>query len=176
MPTPLLSIITLFAVLGLFPIFAQTQNPKEAISGAEEGAEIHQDGKSLDREYYEYYFKTLPNTDIVEKAKLEYNLIRHLKLELRKRDAVKMTPEELKKVTSAAVRYERVFEDSIWMRGIRNQMKYIKFKDYMYVIIYEKYYCFISYEMNPSRYIQEPFQVQLIFQKENPFNTILPAP
>lgn len=46
----------------------------------------------------------------------------------------------------------------------------------MFVIVYEKYYCFISYEMNPARYIQEPYQVQLIFKKDSAFNTTLPQP
>lgn len=143
---------------------------------SEEENEIHKDGKSLDKEYYEYYFKTLPDIDQLEKAKLEYNLIRSLKLELRKRDTEKMNSEELKKVNASSVRYERVFEDSIWMRGIRKQMQHLKFREYMYVVVYDKYYCFISYEMNPARYILEPYQVQLIFKKENPFTTIPPQP
>ncbi|TGK09058.1 hypothetical protein EHO60_13650 [Leptospira fletcheri] len=174
MRIPLQLISFSILILGIVPGSAQT--PGSDLKPLQEEGESHREGKSLDREYYEYYFKTLPNPDIVEKAKLEYNLIRHLKLEMRKRDPDKMTPEELKKVTSASVKYERVFEDSIWMRGIRSQMKYLKFKEYMYVVIYEKYYCFISYEVNPARYIQEPFQVQLVFQKESIFNTTLPSP
>ncbi|TGM88833.1 hypothetical protein [Leptospira licerasiae] len=169
---PILIALILLTSAGLY-----SQEPSKGKPSSEEEGEVHKDGRSLDKEYYEYYFKTLPNLDVLEKEKLEYNLIRSLKLELRKRDPEKMTSEELKKINANSVRYERVFEDSIWMRGIRKQMQYLKFKDFMFVIVYEKYYCFISYEMNPARYIQEPYQVQLIFKKDSAFNTTtLPQP
>lgn len=173
MRKPILIFTTIYTLVSASFLFAQSSNSSKP---AIEEEEVHKDGKSLDKEYYEYYFKTLPDNDKLEKSKLEYNLIRHLKLEIRKRDADRISSEELKKINSNSVRYERVFEDSIWMRGIRKQFQHLRFKDYMYVVVYEKYYCFISYEMNPSRYIQEPFQVQLIFQKENPFQTTLPQP
>ncbi len=176
MRKPFPFITALILLLFSVGISAQEAGKDKPSTSTEEDGEAHKDGKSLDKEYYEYYFKTLPNTDLLEKEKLEYNLIRSLKLELRKRDTQKMNPEELKKVNSRSVRYERVFEDSIWMRGIRKQLQHLKFREYMYVVVYEKYYCFISYEMNPARYIQEPYQVQLIFQKENPFHSTLPQP
>ncbi|PJZ70935.1 hypothetical protein CH373_07295 [Leptospira perolatii] len=172
MRTPFYSIL---AILFMYASLLSAQGSEKEKVAAEEG-EVHREGSALDKEYYEYYFKTLPNTELIAKAKLEYNIIRSLKLELRKRDPQKMTLEELKKVTPGTIRYERVYEDSIWMRGIRNQMQEIKFQDYMYIVVYEKYYCYISYEMNPAKYVQEPYQVQLIFQKENPFTTILPPP
>ncbi|TGK01952.1 hypothetical protein EHQ53_14530 [Leptospira langatensis] len=174
MRTPIF--LTLISTLMFLSPAAWAQDVQKGKPLPDDGGEVHKDGQSLDKEYYEYYFKTLPNTDTLEKEKLEYNLIRSLKLELRKRDAEKMNPEELKKVNASSVRYERVFEDSIWMRGIRKQLGHLKFKDYMFVIVYDKYYCFISYEMNPARYIQEPYQVQLIFKKENPFTSTLPQP
>lgn len=168
--------IFLILIISVLSFFSGLYSQEAAKGKPVEEGEVHSDLKSLDKEYYEYYFKTLPNTDIIEKEKLEYNLIRSLKFELRKVDPEKMSPEELKKVNSSSVRYERVFEDSIWMRGIRKQMGFIRFKEYMYVIVYDRYYCFISYEMNPSRYIQTPFQVQLIFKRDSNYNTTLPQP
>lgn len=135
----------------------------------EENADIHKkDASTLDKEYYEYYFRTIPDVGALEKAKLEYNLIRSFKLELRKREP-SITQDYLKQIKAASIRYERVNSDSIWMRGIRNQMQHIRFQEYMYIVIYDKYFLYISYEINPSRYVMEPYQVQLIFQKENPF-------
>lgn len=106
---------------------------------------------------------------------MEYNLIRSFKLELRKREP-SITQDYLKQIKAASIRYERVNSDSIWMRGIRNQMQHIRFQEYMYIVIYDKYFLYISYEINPSRYVMEPYQVQLIFQKENPFFIKLPDP
>ncbi|EKO53714.1 hypothetical protein LEP1GSC131_3131 [Leptospira kirschneri str. 200802841] len=142
----------------------------------EENADIHKkDASTLDKEYYEYYFRTIPDVGALEKAKLEYNLIRSFKLELRKREP-SITQDYLKQIKAASIRYERVNPDSIWMRGIRNQMQHIRFQEYMYIVIYDKYFLYISYEINPSRYVMEPYQVQLIFQKENPFFIKLPDP
>ncbi|ASV07846.1 hypothetical protein ACO2J1_13595 [Leptospira interrogans] len=142
----------------------------------EENADIHKkDASTLDKEYYEYYFRTIPDVGALEKAKLEYNLIRSFKLELRKREP-SITQDYLKQIKAASIRYERVNSDSIWMRGIRNQMQHIRFQEYMYIVIYDKYFLYISYEINPSRYVMEPYQVQLIFQKENPFFIKLPDP
>lgn len=173
MRTPIFPILIISVLSSFGDLYSQDAGKGKPV---ETDGEVHNDLKSLDKEYYEYYFKTLPNTDIIEKEKLEYNLIRSLKFELRKIDPEKMSPEELKKVNSSSVRYERVFEDSIWMRGIRKQMGFIRFREYMYVIVYDKYYCFISYEMNPSRYIQTPFQVQLIFKRDSNYNSTLPQP
>ncbi|AOP36233.1 hypothetical protein A0128_19580 [Leptospira tipperaryensis] len=141
----------------------------------EESGDSHKNAASLDKEYYEYYFRTIPDVDALEKAKLEYNLIRSFKLELRRREPE--TPREyLKQINASSIRYERAQPDSIWMRGIKNQMQHIKFKEYMYIVIYDKYFCYISYDMNPARYVMEPYQVQLIFKKENPFFIKLPDP
>ncbi|XDD52227.1 hypothetical protein AB3N59_19940 [Leptospira sp. WS92.C1] len=150
-------------------------SPIPKTSTIDEPVEVHKDASALDKEYYEYYFRTIPDVDSLEKAKLEYNLIRSFKLELRKREP-ETSQSYLKGIKSSSVRYERVKSDSIWMRGIRSQMQHIRFQEYMYIIIYDKYFCYISYEINPSRYVMEPFQVQLIFKKENPFFIKLPDP
>ncbi|WP_051185334.1 hypothetical protein [Leptospira alstonii] len=154
------------------------QDAQTPVSGptSEENGDVHKkDAATLDKEYYDYYFRTVPDVDALEKAKLEYNLIRSFKLELRRREP-SVSPDFLKQIKAASVRYERVRSDSIWMRGIRNQMKHIRFQEYMYIVIYDKYFLYISYEINPSRYVMEPYQVQLIFQKENPFFIKLPDP
>ncbi|WP_039941090.1 hypothetical protein [Leptospira alexanderi] len=155
-------------------LFAQSaQGP---VSGSEESEDVHKkNAASLDKEYYEYYFRTIPDVDALEKAKLEYNLIRSFKLELRRREP-SLSPDYFKQIKATSIRYERVLADSIWMRGIRNQMQHIRFQEYMYIVIYDKYFLYISYEMNPSRYVMEPYQMQLIFQKENPFFIKLPDP
>ncbi|PJZ41586.1 hypothetical protein CH370_09035 [Leptospira kmetyi] len=155
---------------------APTSAPVSQPANPEENGDVHKkDAATLDKEYYEYYFRTIPDVDALEKAKLEYNLIRSFKLELRRREP-SVTPEYLKQIRAASIRYERVQGNSIWMRGIRNQMQHIRFQEYMYIVIYDKYFLYISYEMNPSRYVMEPYQVQLIFQKENPFFIKLPDP
>ncbi|TGM07928.1 hypothetical protein EHQ76_04195 [Leptospira barantonii] len=153
-----------------------TSAPVSPPANPEENGDVHKkDAATLDKEYYEYYFRTIPDVDALEKAKLEYNLIRSFKLELRRREP-SVTQEYLKQIKAASIRYERVQGNSIWMRGIRNQMQHIRFQEYMYIVIYDKYFLYISYEMNPSRYVMEPYQVQLIFQKENPFFIKLPDP
>ncbi|PJZ57143.1 hypothetical protein CH367_10325 [Leptospira barantonii] len=153
-----------------------TSAPVSQPANPEENGDVHKkDAATLDKEYYEYYFRTIPDIDALEKAKLEYNLIRSFKLELRRREP-SVTQEYLKQIKAASIRYERVQGNSIWMRGIRNQMQHIRFQEYMYIVIYDKYFLYISYEMNPSRYVMEPYQVQLIFQKENPFFIKLPDP
>ncbi len=170
--------IQIFIVLFFFycgPLLSQgTQSSAGPVP--EENADIHKkNAGTLDKEYYEYYFRTIPDVDALEKAKLEYNLIRSFKLELRKREP-SITQDYLKQIKATNIRYERVNPDSIWMRGIRNQMQHIRFQEYMYIVIYDKYFLYISYEINPSRYVMEPYQVQLIFQKENPFFIKLPDP
>ncbi|MDV6236412.1 hypothetical protein CH379_012320 [Leptospira ellisii] len=178
----LLRIRSIFVLLVLVVGAIYAEEPSSPISpppgnNREENGEIHKDkdAASLDKEYYEYYFRTVPDAGALEKAKLEYNLIRSFKLELRKREP-STSQEYLKNINASSIRYERVYGDSIWMRGIRGQLQHIKFQEYMYIVIYDKYFCYISYELNPYKYVMEPFQVQLIFKKENPFYIKLPDP
>ncbi|ASV13395.1 hypothetical protein [Leptospira santarosai] len=165
-----IQLLLILLLFGKNVLFSQTP------AVPEESEDVHKkNAAALDKEYYEYYFRTIPDVDALEKAKLEYNLIRSFKLELRRREP-SLSPDYLKQIKAANIRYERVGADSIWMRGIRNQMQHIRFQEYMYIVIYDKYFLYISYEINPSRYVMEPYQVQLIFQKENPFFIKLPDP
>ncbi|MCE9499044.1 MAG: hypothetical protein K8R21_00765 [Leptospira sp.] len=123
----------------------------------------------LDKEYYEYYFTTLPDAGKLQKEKLESNLTRLFKTEIQKRD-YPACKELLPQIKPASLKYEKVTSDSIWVRGIKDVLGYIRYTDHMYVVKYQKYLAFISFELDPAKYIQNPFQLELIFKKENIFD------
>jgi len=129
----------------------------------------------LDKEYYEYYFTTIPDAGKLQKEKLEFNLTRLFKTEIQRRD-FPACKDILPQIKPGSVKYEKVSPESIWVRGIKVALGYIRYTDHMYVVKYQKYFAFISFELDPSKYIQTPFQMELIFRKENIFDSKVPEP
>lgn len=150
----------------------QAPNPKDAPSATED----HDAKSGLDKEYYDYYFKTLPEYKNKDKAKLNFNLIRHLKKEILSQDFSKPTQEAVSKISPDNVQFERVNSDSIWVRGIKSQKPYIKYREYMYVVKHEKYFCFMTFEINPEDYLQQARQVELIQDLDDKFKITVPKP
>ncbi len=140
------------------------------------GEENHDAKDGQDKEFYEYYYKTQVENLPLKKAKLEYNLIKTLKKEISSRDYSKATLEAVKKIDSSNVKYERVYRDSKWVRGILAQMTHLSVKDFMYVVKYDKYMCFMTFETNPESYLQEARQSQLIFSGTDKFEIVVPKP
>ncbi|MBE7413445.1 MAG: hypothetical protein L6Q54_06585 [Leptospiraceae bacterium] len=124
----------------------------------------------MDKEYYEYYFTTLPDSAKLKKEKLEFNLIKTFKTEINKRD-YPACKDLLPQITAKSVQYEKVTPESIWVRGIKDVLGYLPYKEYMYIIKFQKYLAYISYETDPSKYVQAPFQMELIFKKDNIFDS-----
>ncbi|WP_411821403.1 hypothetical protein [Leptospira sp. 'Mane'] len=150
-----------------------TTNPNKTASSTEED---HDAKEGQDKEFYEYYYKTIAESQPLKKAKLEYNLIKALKKEITSRDTTKEAKESIKKIDSASIKYERVYRESKWVRGIMGQMPHISSRDFMFIVKYDKYMCFVSYDVNPESYLQEARQAQLIFEGKDKFEIAIPKP
>ncbi|MCC6275640.1 MAG: hypothetical protein IT569_07270 [Leptospiraceae bacterium] len=124
----------------------------------------------MDKEYYEYYFTTVPDSAKLKKEKLEFNLVKTFKSEINKRD-YPACKDLLPQITSKSIQYEKVTSESIWVRGIKDVLGYLPYTEYMYIIKFQKYFAYVTYEMDPSKYIQAPFQMELIFKKDNIFDS-----
>lgn len=161
-----LILITLLAFLN-FGIFSQEMERME---------EDHEEKSGLDRKYYEKHYKNLPSETAKTKAKLEYNLIRQLKREILGRDYSKENLEKIKEIAPANIQYERVTRESKWVRGIKKALPHIKEMEYMYIVKYEKYICFINFHVNPENYISEPYQRELVFDGSgDKYDIVIPA-
>ncbi|TGN19698.1 hypothetical protein [Leptospira idonii] len=150
------------------------QEAAKPTGGAEE--ENHDAKEGQDKEFYEYYYKTQAENQPLKKAKLEYNLIKTLKKEILSRDYSKETIEAIKKIDASNVKYERVYRESKWVRGFMNQMPHLSTGDFMYIIKYDKYMCFITFDVNPESYLQPAKQSQLIFVGKDNFEIVIPKP
>ena len=130
--------------------------------------ESHAAAAGMDKNYYDFYFETLPDKRASEKAKLEANLVRIARDEIQRKDHT-ISKEALGQIKPATITYEKVTSESIWVRGIRDIFKHLKYTDYMYVVKHDKYYVYVSFVMDPGTYIQTPFQAEVLFKKENVF-------
>ncbi|MBP9889623.1 MAG: hypothetical protein KBF93_25230 [Leptospiraceae bacterium] len=126
------------------------------------------DDDELDKEFYTYYYMNLPKylqKEDKDKKKLHSNLIRTFKKEIVKRDR-SVTQEELLNISPATSKIRRVFEDSKWMKKIKNELRYIQFTEYMYIIKYKKYLTLILFHLDPEMHLQSPSQVEFLQVKE----------
>jgi len=156
-------------------IIGQTAtNPDKTTTATLE--ENHDAKEGQDKEFYEYYYKTQAENLPLKKAKLEYNLIKTLKKEIMSRDYSKANMDLIKKIDGANIKYERVYRESKWVRGFLAQMPHLAVKDFMYVVKFDKYMCFMTFETNPESYLQEARQSQLIFSGTDKFEIVIPKP
>ena len=139
------------------------------------GAVEHTAPAGMDKEYFEYYFETIPDRTKQQKAKLEYNLIRIIKREIKRKDP-SVSDEMISAIKSETIKYEKLGKESYWLRGIKDIFKFIKYTDNMYIVKYDKYLVYMSFEMDPALYIQPPFQVEVIFKGEDLFENKVGTP
>ncbi len=170
--TKVLILVTVTSVLGQT---ASTTTPPAPTSTTTE-EEKHEARDGSDKEFYESYYKNMPENLPMSKAKLEYNLIKTIKREIIGFDFSKDTMELTKKIDANNIKYERVSRDSKWVRGILTSMPYINNKEYMYVVRHDKYLCFMTFEANPEKYIQQARQAKLTFPPKDTFDVVVPKP
>lgn len=135
----------------------------------------HTESYGLDKEYYEKYYKYLPENIGKTKAKLEYNLIKNLKREIVGRNYSKESLAKIKEINPSNIQYERVTRNSKWVRGIQKALPHIKEKEYMYVVKHGEYMCFMTFDVNPENYIFEPHYRELIYDGAGKFDIVVPA-
>lgn len=138
--------------------------------------ENHDAKEGKDKELYEYYYKTRPENFPVNKAKLEYNLIKTLKKEIMSRDYSKESVEAIKKIDATNISYERVYRESKWVRGFMNQNTHISYSEFMYVAKHEKYMVFMTFDTNPESYLQPARHSQIVFSGKDKFEIVIPKP
>lgn len=164
-----------FFVLTSFtiPLFGQStaNTPK-----SDPNLENHEEKEGQDKELFEYYYKTRPENLPPNKAKLEYNLIKTLKKEILSRDYSSETLNSLKKIDATNIKYERVYRESKWLRGYMVQNTHLKYGEFMYVAKYDKYMCFMSFDVNPESYLQQARHSQLVFEGKDKFEITIPKP
>lgn len=146
------------------PVSKENTTQKEAQKDESEKQTV------MDKEYYEYYFTTLPDSAKLKKEKLEFNLVKTFKTEINKRD-YPACKELLPQINSKSIQYEKITSESIWVRGIKDVLGYLPYTDHMYIIKFQKYLAYVSFEMDPSKYVQAPFQMELIYKKDNIFDS-----
>jgi len=159
-------------------LLAQTAGPEAEKPAAQPSSEEekHEAKDGYDKDFYESYYKNLPDNVPITKAKLEYNLVKTLKREIISWDASKPALEMAAKIEANNIKYEKVTRDSKWVRGIFSNMPYLKNKDYMYVVRHDKYLCFMTFEANPEKYIQQARQAQITFPPKDTFEVVIPKP
>ncbi|MDF3819958.1 hypothetical protein P3G55_08620 [Leptospira sp. 96542] len=138
--------------------------------------EDHDTKEGKDKELFEYYYKTRPENLPPNKAKLEYNLIKSLKKEILSRDYSKENLEGIKKIDATNIQYERVYRESKWLRGFMVQNTHLSYGEFMYVVKYDKYMCFVNFDVNPEMYLQQSRQSQLVFEAKDRFEIVIPKP
>ena len=119
--------------------------------------------ESLDKKYYDYYFETLPNKKQIQDERLSQVLYKSYRDEIY-RVRKSLPPGFVEKVTPDSIKYEKVDENHIWWRGIKNQLRHILQTDHMYIVTYGQYYCLFTFVTDPSQYIQSPVQAQLLLK------------
>jgi hypothetical protein len=160
----------LLAIAGL-----NAQNASESGKPILADEENHDKDGSLDREYFETYYRYLPENAPKNKAKLEYNLIKNLKREILSKNYSKSTLEKIKEINPSNIQYERITRDSRWMRGIKKALPHLKEMEYMYIVKHGDYLCFISFAMNPEDYLFEPHQMELVYNQTGKYDIVVPA-
>ena len=120
------------------------------------------------KEYYQSYFDSLPDAQGSQKVKLEFNLVRNAKHAILRRDK-KASKELMDGLKPGAFTYEKVARNNIWMRGIKDIFPHIKYTEFMYVVKYNKYQVFISFDLDPGRYLLDPNQYEVVYKRENVF-------
>ncbi|MCZ8237479.1 MAG: hypothetical protein O9346_07760 [Leptospiraceae bacterium] len=134
----------------------------------------HSESYGLDKEYFEKYYKFLPENMAKNKAKLEYNLIKNLKREIVGRNYSKESLAKLKDINPSNIQYERVTRNSKWVRGIKKALPHILEKEYMYVVKHDAYICFMTFDVNPEDYIFEPHYRELVYDGAGKFDIVVP--
>jgi len=144
------------------------------VFSSEEVDENHEDKPGLDRIYFETYYRNLPTDRAKSKAKLEYNLIYNLRREILARDYSEENLKKVKEINPSNIRYERITRDSKWVRGMKKALPHLKEMEYMYIVKFEKYLCFINFHANPEDYILEPYQRELVFDGSDKYDIVIP--
>ncbi|MCB1160527.1 MAG: hypothetical protein H7A25_21720 [Leptospiraceae bacterium] len=140
-------------------------------SSTEEKAKIMGDDLDLDREFYSTYFLIDPldykkEQENNQKERVEENLLFHLRNEIRKRD--KRNEHVLRDLNLSTMRYQKVNEDSPWLKKIRADiLGNLSITEYIYIAKYKSYLCLIIFEMDPRRFKKCPTRdIELLFARD----------
>ncbi|TGL20973.1 hypothetical protein [Leptospira yanagawae] len=163
-------------VFSLAVVSISAQDTKPQTTPTDVNQENHDAKEGQDKELFEYYYKTRPENLPPNKAKLEYNLIKTLKKEIMSRDYSKESAESIKKIDATNIQYERVYRESKWLRGFMTQNTHLNYMEFMYVVKYDKYMCFVTFDVNPENYLQQSRQSQLVFAGKDKFEITIPKP
>ena len=121
--------------------------------------------KELDQEFYNDYLDSLPNRRAIRKKTLETNLLRVFKKLILRRDPFG-GPGFNKTLTSTAMRYKQVNLDSVFIRGLFHELKYLRPTPYMYIVGAGPYRTFVSFKADPRAFLVGEFQTRTLKRKK----------
>lgn len=118
-------------------------------------------GLELDKEFYNDYLDSLPNERQVRKEILERNLLTAVSRSIEREDPFQ-GPAFIRGLNVSALRYQRVTRLSPFVRGIFNELPYLKETEFMWIVRAGNYIVFVSYRANPERFVQSEYQIHTI--------------
>lgn len=157
-----------------FSLYAQNNaenKPNSLNTSKPKPEQIHldDDSEDLDELFYNRYFMVSPKQFEKEEEKkssmLLTNLVRVFKNEVAKRDHT-ISKETLRDISSSTIKYKKVSEDSEAMKGIQQELKYIYFTKFMYIVKYKKYMSLILFQFDPGLHLQSPSQIEFLKIKD----------
>jgi hypothetical protein len=120
----------------------------------------------LDREFYNEYLDSLPDTWAPNPEILQSNLFATLRRILPREDPFE-GPEYLRSLTPDGFEYKRVTLDSPFVRGLFKEAPYLQKTAYMWIVKSGPYLIFVSYRADPERYTLSEHQ-NLVIKKRPP--------
>ncbi|MBX7058591.1 MAG: hypothetical protein K1X75_11045 [Leptospirales bacterium] len=121
----------------------------------------------LDREFYNDYLDSLPNERQVRQETLERNLLSAVVRNIPREDPFS-GPQFVRNLTASGLRYQRITRASAFVRGIFQELPYLKETEFMWIVRAGNYTVFVSYRANPERFVQSEFQIHTIVRSAPP--------
>lgn len=124
--------------------------------------------QDLDREFYNDYLDSLPDERVLRKNTLEENLLRVLKRIIPREDPESGNP-FVRTLKKGDFHYQRVTEESAFIRGLFQELPYLKPTEFMWVVKTGPYMLFVTFRFDPRRYLISEQQTRLVIKmKQKP--------
>lgn len=119
--------------------------------------------QALDKEFYNLYLDSLPNERVESEKTLTNNMMRLLIKTIPREDS-QSGPAFIKTLTPSALQIARVTEDSPFVRGIFQELPFLRVMPFMYVVRAGPYLIFCTFRVDPRVFITGEFQSKTVKQ------------
>ena len=119
----------------------------------------------LEKEFYNDYLDSLPDVRAMRKKTLERNLLTAVKRIVPREDPLK-GPDHVRALEAKALIYKKIKADTVFVRGIFHEMPYLRPTPYMWIVKSGSYMLFVTFRVDPRKYIVNPFQVRAVIKRK----------